>query len=100
MFSVSDKAVEKIRERLVEDCFKVGIGFRILASSDKSGEVTFSVKIDIQREGDKVIESGGVKVFLEPSSAAQISNYQFDYRDEPDGGFFLKRTREAKNGEN
>lgn len=100
MISASSKAVARLREQLIHKCFEAGIGFRLLVSSNKSGSETFSVKIDRQQQGDKVIESGDVKVFLDPASAARISDYQLDYQDEPDGGFFLNTTQEGKDGQN
>ena len=98
MLTSSSEALARLREQLIHKCSESGIGFRLFVSSDKSVKAAFSMKLDRQHQGDKVIESGGVKILLDPSSAAQINSYQLDYRDEPDGGFFLKTTREAKNG--
>jgi len=95
MLSISNKAVERLREELIHRCFQTGIGFRILVTSE-SGKATFSIKFDRQRQGDKVIESDGVKVFLDLSSAGRIKNYQLDCPDEPGGGLFLKIMQETK----
>ena len=96
--SISNKAVARLRELLMHECFEVGIGFRLFVSTDKSAKGAFSMKLGRQQQGDKVIDSGGIKVFLDPSSAAQIRDYQLDYQDEADAGFFLKTTQGAKNG--
>jgi len=98
MVSTSNEAAKRLREQLINKCFEAGIGFRMLVNTGESGKATFSIKVDMQQQGDEVIESNGVKVFLDPTSAARISNYQLDYQDEPDGGFFLKTTQEAKGG--
>ncbi len=98
MVSASSKAVAKLREQLIHTCFQAGIGFRMVVNTDKSGKATFNIKLDRQRQGDEVMESNGIKVFLDPAGAAQISDYQLDYQDEPDGGFFLKTTQETKGG--
>ena len=98
MVTASNKAAKQLREQLINKCFEAGIGFRMLVDAAKFGEATFSIKLDRQRRGDEVIESNGVKVFLDPASAARISDYQLDYQDEPDGGFILKTTLEAKGG--
>jgi len=98
MVTTSNKATKWLREQLVSKCFEAGIGFRMLVSTGEPGKATFSIKIDRQHRGDEVIESNGVKVFLDPASAARISGYQLDYQDEPDEGFFLKTTQEAKGG--
>ena len=96
MLSTSSKAVGKLREQLIHKCFETGIGFRILVNIGESGKATFSIKLDRQHQGDKVIDSGDVKVFLDPASAAQIRDHQLDYHDEPGGGFFLKIARKTK----
>jgi iron-sulfur cluster assembly protein len=98
MITTSNRAVEKLREQLVNKCLETGIGFRMLVSTDESGQAKFSIKLDRKHQGDEVIESNGVRVFLDPASAARISDYQLDYQDEPDGGFFLKTIQEAKGG--
>lgn len=96
MVSTSTKAVAKLREQLINKFFEAGIGFRILVNTDESGKATFSIKLDRQQQGDEVTESDGVRVFSDPASAARINNYQLDYQDEPDGGFFLMTTQEVK----
>ena len=94
MVNTTNKAAKRLREHLIDKCFEAGIGFRLVNTAE-FGEATFSIKLDRQRRGDEVIESNGVKVFLDPVSAARISDYQLDYEDEPDGGFYLKTMQEA-----
>ena len=96
MATISNKAVETLREQLVQKCFEAGIGFRICVSAEDSGEGSFSIKLDRQHEGDKIMDSGGIKVFWDPASAARISGYQLDFQDESAGGFFLKVNEEEK----
>ena len=100
MVTTTSKAAKRLREQLIHKCFEAGIGFRMLVSTGESGKATFSIKLDRQHRGDEVMESNGVKVFLDPASVARVSDYQLDYRDESDGGFFLKTTQEAKGGQN
>jgi Fe-S cluster assembly iron-binding protein IscA len=95
---ISTKAVEQLREQLVNSCLEAGIGFRMEVSTDEAGEFTFSIRIDRQRLGDRVLESDGIKMFLDPASAFQIMGYQLDYEDEPGGGFFLTTMKEVKSG--
>ena len=90
MVNTTNEAAKRLREQLINKCFEAGIGFRMLVNDAQFSEATFSIKLDRQHRGDEVIESKGVKVFLDPASAARISNYQLDYQDERDGGFFLK----------
>ena len=98
MVTISNKAAQRLREQLLHKCLETGIGFRMLINAGEFGEATFSIKLDRQHEVDKVIDLDGVKVFLDPSITGQISEYQLDYRDDPDSGFFLKTYKEAKIG--
>lgn len=98
MITTSDRAVEKLREQLINKCVEAGIGFRMDVSMNESGETTFSIRIDRQRQGDEVMESDGVKIFLDSASARRTRDCQLDYRDES-GGFFLNTIQEVKGGQ-
>lgn len=95
---ISTKAAEQLREQLLQKFFEAGLGFRMDVSTAESGETTFSIRLDRQNRGDKVIESDGIRIFLDSSSANQISGYQLDYEDEPGSGFFLSTMKEVKSG--
>jgi Fe-S cluster assembly iron-binding protein IscA len=99
MVSTSNRAAEQLREQLIDKCSEIGIGFRMLVSTDEFGQTNFSIKLDRRHQEDEVIETNGVKIFLDSASAARISDYQLDYQDELDGGFFLKKAQEAKSGQ-
>jgi len=89
MIVASDRAIEKLRERLIESAFKAGLGFRMLVTADKRGQRSFIIKLDRQHPEDRVVELGNVKAFLDSTTAGQIGDRQIDYLDEPDGGFIL-----------
>lgn len=97
MIHVSTRAVDKLKEELVQKCLDAGIGFRIMVSSDNEGKITSNMKFDRQQEEDMVIDLGGVKLFSDPRSISQVKDYHLDYLDNPEGGFFLiKRAQEAR----
>lgn len=100
MVTASNRAVAKLREQLLNKLLEVGIGFRILVTADKSGAATFSIKVDRQRKGDDVIDSGDVKLFLDQSSAARLRDCQLDYQDGLSDGFFFNTLQERKDGQN
>jgi Fe-S cluster assembly iron-binding protein IscA len=89
MIHVSTKAVDKLREELVQKCLDAGIGFRIMVNTDEEGKITSSMKFDRQHQDDMVIDLGGVKLFSDSNSVAHVRDYHLDYLDNPDGGFFL-----------
>jgi iron-sulfur cluster assembly protein len=96
MFNASGRAIEKLREQLVRKCYQANIGFRVDVNVDGAGKETFSIRLDHQHPEDKVIESDGIKILVDPSSALRISGYKLDYRDEADGGFSLNKMQEVK----
>jgi Fe-S cluster assembly iron-binding protein IscA len=97
MIHVSTRAVDKLKEELVQKCLDAGIGFRILVDADNKGKVTSTMKFDRQRQNDMVIDLGGVKLFSDQTSVAQVRDYHLDYLDNPEGGFFLiKKALEAR----
>jgi Fe-S cluster assembly iron-binding protein IscA len=89
MIQVSSRAVEKLREELVQKCLDAGIGFRIMVNTDETGKITSTMKFDRQRQDDLVIDLGGVKLFAEPINVSNMKDYHLDYLENPDGGFFL-----------
>jgi Fe-S cluster assembly iron-binding protein IscA len=97
MIHVSTRAVDKLKEELIQKCLDAGIGFRIMVDFDKEGKIVSNMRFDRQQQDDMVIDLGGVKLFSDRSSIAQVKDYHLDYLDNPDGGFFLiKRALEAK----
>jgi Fe-S cluster assembly iron-binding protein IscA len=100
MVSISNKAAAMLREQLINKFFETDIGFRILVSDNEPGRENLSIKIDRQKQSDKIIDSSGVKVFLDPICADRISAYQLDYHDGPNSGFFLSTKKETKSGKN
>ena len=91
MITASDKALNKLQEWLMQKYYETGIGFRILAVSKEFGEPRYAIKLDRQREGDKVAELNGIKFLFDPASAAAFTDYELDYLDEPGGGFVLRK---------
>jgi Fe-S cluster assembly iron-binding protein IscA len=97
MLHVSSRAVDKLKDELVQKCLDAGIGFRIMITTDETGKITSTMKFDRQRQEDAVIDLGGVKLFSDPSNVSHIKDYHLDYMDNPEGGFFLiKKALEAR----
>jgi Fe-S cluster assembly iron-binding protein IscA len=96
MINVSTRAVDKLKEELIQKCLDAGIGFRIMVNTNEDGKITSTMKFDRQRQEDVVMDLGGVKLFSDPTSVSQVKSYHLDYLDNPDGGFFLiKKAVEA-----
>ena len=90
MLTASERVAQELKETLLRKWFDMGLGFRLIKDTNEPGATTCSIKLDNKRADDEVIESHGIKVFLDPISAAQLKDYELDYLDEPAQGFFLK----------
>ncbi len=88
MMTTTENATEKLRDNLLQKCLDAGLGFRLMGNSPIEG--TLSIKVDRKSLGDKVVESGGIKFYLDPVCAVALENYELDYLDGPEAGFFLK----------
>jgi len=96
MIHVSTRAGDKLREELIQKCLDAGIGFRITVNTEETGKITSSMRFDRQHQDDEVIDLGGVKLFIDPSCIAHVKDYNLDYLENPEGGFFLiKKAIEA-----
>jgi len=91
VITASDKALNKLQEWLAHKYFETGIGFRILTSTNKFGELRYGMKLDRQCQGDEVAELNGIKLLLDPASTGEFTNCELDYVDEPDSGFVLRK---------
>lgn len=97
MIAISNRALEEMKERLLEKCIGAGLGFRVLAQTNGPGRITFTIKVDESHPGDAVAESNGIMVFVDPETVAQVGGYELDYSAESGGAFFLCRMTEDEN---
>lgn len=91
MTTATERAVHELEKALTRQCFRIGLGFRLVKDPDDPGDGTCIIKLDNKRADDKVVESHGVQVFLDPVSAANLEDYELDYIDEPEQSFFLHK---------
>jgi Fe-S cluster assembly iron-binding protein IscA len=94
--TATQRAAEKLRDNLVQRCLDVGLGFRLVSDGRESSVKAFSIKVDHECPGDKVVKSRGIKIYLDPVSADALENYELDYLDEPGGGFCLRSQDEDR----
>lgn len=95
MIIASDEAVKKLKEGLIQRCYDVGLGYRVVKNSDEAGHAVFGIKLDMERPDDEVVTSRGIRIFLGPADAALLKDYELDYLDEPTGGFCLRNEKEG-----
>ena len=90
MMGITSKAIAVLKKKLLESCFEAGIGFRMLVEKNECGEKTLVIKPDRAREGDKVLELDGVRIFIDRASAAQAAGRELDCLDDPRSSFLLR----------
>jgi len=90
MMGMTSRAAAMLKEKLLESCYDAGIGFRIFMVKNDRREKTLIIKPDRAKEGDKVLELDGVRIFIDPECAALASERELDYTDEPQGTLFIK----------
>ena len=98
MMTASERAVQKLEDYLIQRCLDAGLEFRVANDSHKPGHAVLSIKLDKEHPGDEVVTSHGIRIFVDPASAALLKDCELDYLDEPTGGFCLKTERMAARG--
>ena len=90
MIRVSEKAVERLKDGLVQRCYSVGLGYRVFSNQDESGSKTFSIRLDKAKPDDKVVNLHGIRIILSPSEVDGLEHSRLDYLEGPAGGFCLQ----------
>jgi Fe-S cluster assembly iron-binding protein IscA len=91
----SEKAIEKLKDELINRVSHVGLGFRVYKDSAGPGSSRLALKLDNKCPDDETIESHGIRLFIDPFNAAQLKNQELDFIDGPTGGFILKNTKKT-----
>ena len=91
MLTVTESAAKKVQDlRLEEGKPECGLRLRVVGG----GCSGFSYELgweDALQEGDQIVESGGVKVFVDPMSVQYVGGVEIDYVDNLYGsGFSIK----------
>lgn len=88
---MSRKAAQKLKERLVWQCFGAGLGFRIVGSGVSGGDAV-NIKLDKKRSDDETMECEGVRLLLDHESARIFRGCELDYTEDPEACFLIRST--------
>ena len=81
MITLTPSACDKVKQ-LLEKEGKVGHGLRVRVAGGGCSGLQYSLGFDREaKEGDKVLEINGVKVFVDPRSALYLAGVEVDYVD-------------------
>ena len=96
MINVSETAALKINELLAEEN-KTGSGLRVFVQGGGCSGFQYGLMIEEngQGSGDKVFESHGVKLFIDPISIRYLNGAEVDFVDTITGGGFTIKNPNA-----
>jgi iron-sulfur cluster assembly accessory protein len=98
MINVTPLAAEKIGELLSEEQ-KAGAALRVFVQGGGCSGFQYGLMIEedaASPDADTVIESNGVKLFVDPISARYLKGAEVDFVDNMSGGGFTIRNPNAK----
>ena len=79
MISFSDKAVEKVQEFAAQMPEAEGKELRIFIQGVGCSGFAYGFTFDEERDGDSVVESGDLKVLVDPNSAPHLTGSTVDF---------------------
>lgn len=88
MLSLTDRAADKIRQLLAEDEASEQTGLRVEVQPGGCAGFQYGLGFDDVSDGDVVVESNGVKVYVDEMSAPYLEGAVFDYTDGLQGAGF------------
>ena len=95
MVTITDKAVEKIKELMGEDTRAQGL--RVYVKGGGCSGYSYGMLLEEQAgEEDNVVEVNGVKVFIDSQSAPLLQGSAIDYSDSLQGAGFQVKNPAAK----
>ena len=97
MITVTEQAGKKVQSLLEAEQKQTAGGLRIYVSGGGCHGFQYGMSLEEQsRDEDTVIESGGVKVFVDPHSLPVLQGLEIDYIDSLQGAGFAIKNPNAK----
>jgi iron-sulfur cluster assembly accessory protein len=89
MITFSDKAVEKVNEFAAQMPEAEGKELRIFIQGVGCSGFSYGFTFDEERDGDSVVESGELKVLVDPNSAPHLTGSSVDFVEDQRGAGFV-----------
>lgn len=89
MLTITDKAAQAVREYAAQMPEVAGKELRIYVEKGGCSGVRYGFAFDDQQDGDTVLDSSGLKVLLDESSAAALDGATVDFVDDERGRGFV-----------
>jgi iron-sulfur cluster assembly protein len=87
MISLTESAVKHLQE-LVRSQAEEGKGLRLSVEHGGCAGLQYGMALDHAKEGDDIVEEGGVQVLVDAASAPYLKGCQIDYCDDLTGTGF------------
>ena len=89
MISFSEKAVEKVHEFAAQMPEAEGKELRIFIQGVGCSGFSYGFTFDEQRDGDTLVEDGGLKVLVDRNSAPHLTGSKVDFVEDQRGAGFV-----------
>jgi len=97
MITVTESAVQQLKLLLAGHADSEGKGLRLYIEKGGCAGLQYGMGIEPQQPGDEVLESGGVRFFVDEASAGYLNGSVIDYDDGLSGaGFRINNPNAAR----
>jgi iron-sulfur cluster assembly accessory protein len=95
--TLTQNAARKVRELMAQPAQQGAAGLRVKVVGGGCSGLSYQLALDKAAEaGDKVFESEGIKIFLDPKSALFVSGTRIDYHESMMGSGFAFENPNSK----
>lgn len=96
MITLTDRAVSKIQQFAAQIEGGESKSFRIFLKAGGCSGYSYGFTMDAEKEGDLVVNAGGVRLLVDPKSAPMLLGSTLDYEDGLNGAGFKVENPNAK----
>ena len=82
MITVTENAAQQLRKLLDAQKQSAGKGLRVQITKGGCSGLHYEMTLDEKKEGDEIVERGGVEFFIDNESAEYLRGSTLDFRDE------------------
>lgn len=94
---LTDKAAAKVRDLMVQQSSPEGTGLRVKVVGGGCSGMSYQLVLEsTPSPADKVFESQGIRIYLDPKSALFVTGTEIDWQESMMGAGFAFRNPQAK----
>ncbi|HRX82747.1 MAG TPA: iron-sulfur cluster assembly accessory protein [Pirellulaceae bacterium] len=82
MIALTERAATAVK-KAIEKSGKSGAGFRVMVENGGCSGLKYKIGLDSQpRQDDEIVESSGIRIFVDPDSLPMLSGVTVDFVEE------------------